>query len=274
MDFLDSPNRDECQRFWRSSALSAFTLMELLVVIAIIGIFASLLLPAFTMAKGLARATTCKNLLHQMGLGLKMYVGENDGKYPLYSGSPGPSYGDAANVWWEAPVYWSSKLFPYYPANWTNAGYHCPGYAGLTKGPAAKNQGSRLGSYAFNARGSAVNYGYTNADLGLGAKVAGQIAASENQVKVPSEMFAIGESRYANAKENSCGGGQDWLECGVGKFSSAFAPRRHGRNYNQLFCDGHVAGMNPMVLFNPTNTASMWNYDHEAHPETWRSRRE
>lgn len=44
---------------------------------------------------------------------------------------------------------------------------------------------------------------------------------------------------------------------------------RHGKNYNQLFCDGHVLAMNPWVLFNPTNSALMWNYDHESHPELW-----
>jgi hypothetical protein len=27
--------------------------------------------------------------------------------------------------------------------------------------------------------------------------------------------------------------------------------------------------MNPWVLFNPTNTAPMWNNDHQPHPEMW-----
>jgi len=35
------------------------------------------------------------------------------------------------------------------------------------------------------------------------------------------------------------------------------------------FCDGHVSAMAPWVLYNPTNTASMWNYDHQPHPELW-----
>ncbi|MGP8237786.1 MAG: hypothetical protein ACLQVW_20565, partial [Limisphaerales bacterium] len=48
-----------------------------------------------------------------------------------------------------------------------------------------------------------------------------------------------------------------------------FDPARHGKNYNIFFCDGQIAGMNPWVLFNPTNTAAMWNTDHQPHPELW-----
>src|ERR1044071_6203551 len=254
-----------------------FTLMELLVVIAIIGILAALVIPALSMTRTASHATTCKNHLRQMGLALKMYVDENNNRYPSYAGSPGPSYGDATNIWWGGFVYWSSKLFPYNPVNWTSAGYRCPGYNGLTRGPAATNAGERLGSYAYNAVGSVVNYAYTNPILGLGVSASKRIIVSENQVKAPSEMFAIGESRYANDKANPYpggAGGLDRLECGIGMFSSPFDPRRHGNKYNQLFCDGNVSAYNPMVLFNPTNTASMWNYDHEPHPETWHSWRQ
>src|SRR5436190_199842 len=155
MDRRSSVPRVECPSVWRAYAAGAFTLVEMLVVIGIIGILASLLLPALSTAKANAHATTCKNHLHQMGLALKMYVDENNNRYPLYAGSPGPSYGDAP-VWPGGWVYWSSKLFPYYPVNWTNAGYRCPGYKGLTRGPAAANLRRRLGSYAYNAKGSMV----------------------------------------------------------------------------------------------------------------------
>jgi len=49
----------------------------------------------------------------------------------------------------------------------------------------------------------------------------------------------------------------------------AFDPARHGKTYNQLFCDGHVTGMSPWTLFDPTKTASMWNYDNQPHAELW-----
>jgi prepilin-type N-terminal cleavage/methylation domain-containing protein len=63
-----------------------FTLVELLVVIAIIAILAALLLPALSNAQARARSATCKNRLHQMGLGLQMYVEEHQGKFPYYQG--------------------------------------------------------------------------------------------------------------------------------------------------------------------------------------------
>jgi prepilin-type N-terminal cleavage/methylation domain-containing protein/prepilin-type processing-associated H-X9-DG protein len=254
--------------------LRAFTLIELLVVLSIIGLLASLLLVAASQGKNAARSTTCRNNLHQIGLALTMYVQEKSGAYPLYLGDAGPSYGDDTR---NGLVYWSSKLFPYYSVNWKQAGYHCPGYKGLTRGPAGPNLGSRLGSYAYNARGSVVHYARLwTLDLGLGSRIQRQQPVPESRVKVPSQMFAIGESRYLNPKANSFpggAGGNDYLECGVTEFGSPFDPRRHGAKYNQLFCDGHIAALDPKILFNPTNTAPLWNYDHQPHPEAWVSSR-
>jgi prepilin-type processing-associated H-X9-DG protein len=89
-------------------------------------------------------------------------------------------------------------------------------------------------------------------------------------------MFAIGESRFLSAQVNGIPGGRcdmasGMLSWNVGRspMDFAFDQARHGKTYNQLFCDGHVAAMSPWALFNPTNTGAMWNYDHKPHPELW-----
>jgi prepilin-type processing-associated H-X9-DG protein len=46
-------------------------------------------------------------------------------------------------------------------------------------------------------------------------------------------------------------------------------PTRHGKTFNQVYCDGHVGAMLPSILFNVTNSAALWNRDNQPHPELW-----
>lgn len=51
----------------------AFTLIEVLVVVAIIALLVAMLFPSLANARALARTTTCKTSLHQLGIGMHTY---------------------------------------------------------------------------------------------------------------------------------------------------------------------------------------------------------
>ncbi len=67
----------------RAVGRCGFSLIELLVVIAVLGIVFTILVPQLTRAQDSAKLATCKSRLRNLGVGLRMYATDNNGKFPV-----------------------------------------------------------------------------------------------------------------------------------------------------------------------------------------------
>lgn len=67
---------------------AGFTLMELLVVIAVVALLLSILLPAVSKARELARRAVCSNQLRQIGLAVPAYASDYDNEMPWWGFDP------------------------------------------------------------------------------------------------------------------------------------------------------------------------------------------
>jgi len=76
----------------------AFTLVELLVVISVIGLLMGILLPCLAAAREQGRCVICKSNLKNIGLALRLYIDEFEGKLPSADPYPG-SYGQKSQHW-------------------------------------------------------------------------------------------------------------------------------------------------------------------------------
>ena len=255
---------DACRKRGAERWAAAFTLIELLVVIAIIAILAAMLLPALSRAKAQGQSASCKNHLRQVSLALQMYVADYK-SYPYYATNPVAVNGSGVGF------YWHEELEPYCPLRWTNSAYHCPGYKG---GISLQDSGGPFGSYGYNEVGtSQVN----ESVMGLGTRSYAALAFSlrESAAAMPSDLLSVADCQglpykvFLSGSDSSVGSsGLDTLRCSTSPARWLY-PQRHGKNYNAAFCDAHVEGVLPTVLFNPTNSAIRWNNDHQSHPDTW-----
>jgi prepilin-type N-terminal cleavage/methylation domain-containing protein/prepilin-type processing-associated H-X9-DG protein len=251
----------------------AFTLIELLVVIAIITILAAVLLPALARAKSSAHSAKCRSNLRQLGLGLSMYT-DDFAHYPVYTLQEGRAQ----------PIWWQDLLEPYTKSKWWHLLYRCPAFKESAYArpadrpylgtPDYRNPG--VHAYGYNVWGVGFDVGPYGLGLGGRTIIPNPPPLPRDQVKVPSDMIAIGDAYASGLSERGYGliGDQPWIgshhKGGSGQPDQRWekaAVHRHNRRLNIVFVDAHVeANKIEKLLYEKSETAlKRWNNDNQSY---------
>jgi len=236
----------------------AFTLIELLVVIAIIALLMGILLPSLSRARDQARKVVCSAHTRALGVSLRMYVDDNDGKTHH---SPNQGLWDNA---FERPAiitlykpddamaYWGVAYYPYAK---NKRIFHCPGTRrtddwpengwGITYQPYFK-----YCSYGINGYITWNGTENRNIKIDRDFKRHDEVIAFQDHIEqkldsVDSDMFCIGPGASINLRQwrPAREGGTGFVDTNWGGFDTVGECFRHLNSSNTCWLDGHVSSI-------------------------------
>jgi len=250
----------------QKKGIRGFTLIELLVVVAIIAVLAAILFPVFARARENARRASCMSNLKQIGLGMMMYVQDNDERYPTYGYSashipgvvaPTATYG---GDWYPSPStnwFWQNMIYPYVKSIQVFICPSSPNAGAAYKAPTG-NYGPYSGQYGANTD-LFPNGGYGGSGL------------SEAVVVNPANTYAIMDASFytASATTGPVASGSNYYTPGACQLfpTSTMTANdcwngRHFNGVNVAFADGHVKWLSTKTVVAEEQKSNHGSWSH------------
>ena len=226
-----------------------FTIVELMVVIAIIAVLASMLLPALSKAKDVAKTIDCLGRQKQIYTVSMFYSNDHDdywlGPYnykntSLIYSDPNFYYFFSSEIMnYIDPVAVSNHTYTSIPTSNNNYLLRCPGTKWVWKGGGYIGVGSfnNFDQYAWSGRGIESWYG---ANLYFGKPLTAKTTSGYAADCAPKRIGDVRNVIVYAGEVSSWG----WDSFGWDNNSNGTIVWNHGKSSNFLFTDGHATTLN------------------------------